>query len=96
MNYTVVWLDSAQNHLANLWVAAPDKSALATASDAVDARLGQNPYANSRPRPVGDWIMYVAPLGVAYTVSEADRMVTVLGVWRASPHDETGNGQKNT
>jgi hypothetical protein len=96
MRYTVVWLESAQNHLANLWVAAPDKSAVASASDAVDARLGQSPYANSTPRPVGDWIMYVAPLGVAYTVSEADRMVTVLGVWRASAHGESGNGQDHS
>jgi hypothetical protein len=93
MKYTVVWLKAAQDHLADTWVSAPDKAAVTAASNAIDAILEQNPYANSKSRPGGDRVMYVSPLGVAYTVNDTNRMVAVWEVWRTSLFGESSNGQ---
>ena len=96
MNYTVVWLKAAQDHLADTWVAAPDKAAVTSAANLIDAILKHSPFAYSRPRSGGDRVIYVSPLGVAFTVSTADRMVTVWEVWRTSLFGASTNGQNRS
>jgi hypothetical protein len=46
--------------------------------------LRQDPYADSESRAGNDRVMLLQPLGVMYTVSDADRMVTVFAVWRTT------------
>ena len=82
MRYTVVWLNSAQNHLAAIWTDASDKAEVAAASNAIDRSLAVDPYRDSESRSGNDRVMFVRPLAVRYTVSAADRMVTVHAVWR--------------
>jgi len=82
MRWTVTWRSSAQNHLATLWVNAQDRSAVRAAADTIDANLARDPYAQSESRASGLRIMIVAPLAVLYEVSDDDRLVTVLAVWR--------------
>jgi hypothetical protein len=93
MKYTVVWLTPAQNHLADIWTAAPDKPAVTAASNAIDGILGHDPYANSKPLSDNERVMFVDPLGVVYRVSDDDRLVTVSAVWRTSFLGEASNGK---
>ncbi len=82
MSYTVVWASGAEDGLADLWVNAPDRDAVAAAADAIDARLRRDPYAASESREGTTRVTFEAPLAVLYEVSDADRRVTVLDVWR--------------
>jgi hypothetical protein len=80
VKYTVVWLPDVESHLAQLWMTAPDRSAVTKAGDEIDAQL------RSKPHDVGEAaegiyrVLAVEPLVVAYKVVDADRMVTVVGV----------------
>jgi len=93
MKYTVVWLKPAQDHLADIWVAAADKSAVSFASNAIDVILGQDPYANSKSKADNERVLFVDPLGVVFKVSDDDCMVTVSAVWRTIVFGEASNGK---
>ncbi len=83
MRYTVTWTAAAIARLTELWLNAPDRSAVTLASDHIDALLHIDPYApSSESRDDHDRVMFVQPLGVLYSVSDADRLVTVRAVWR--------------
>ena len=82
MTYTVVWTPSSQGDLATLWLSASDRNAVAAASDYFDEQLRVDPYADSESRPLNKRVMFAKPLGIVYQVSDDDRLVTVLGVWR--------------
>ena len=82
MKYTVVWMPSALNDLARLWNNAPDRHAVAAASDTIDAIVMNDPYAHSESREGDSRIMIVPPLAVEYHVSDDDCLVTVRAVWR--------------
>jgi hypothetical protein len=82
MTWTVEWLPSAQNDLATLWTAGPDRAAVTAAADIIDARLERDPYALSESRTGTTRVMLVSPLGVAFDVRELDKHVIVWGVWR--------------
>jgi hypothetical protein len=40
--YTVVWVESSQNELAELWIAALDRAAVTAAADAIDEELSED------------------------------------------------------
>lgn len=40
--YTVVWVKSAQDELADLWLDAPDRNAIRVAVHAIDQELAQS------------------------------------------------------
>jgi hypothetical protein len=80
--YTAVWLGPAQNHLATIWMAAPDRDAVTRAANTIDERLRRDPYADSESREGDSRITLLPPLGVSYDVSDDDRLVTVWAVWR--------------
>jgi hypothetical protein len=83
MRYTVVWSKSARNKLANLWINAPDRTAVTQAADRIDVLLADDP--DQQGYPFGDRrVLYVMPLAVIYTVSPDDRLVEVLQVERVS------------
>jgi hypothetical protein len=84
MTFTVVWQPSCLNDLATLWTTAPDRNAVAAASDIIDAVLRKDPYAFSESRSGDSRIMLVSPLAVAYDVSPDDCLVTVWAVWRTN------------
>jgi len=77
MIWTVVWFDSAQNHLADLWMQAPDRAAVSAAANAMDQSLRRDPYQNSESRIGNNRIMFAPPLGISFDISEEDRLVTV-------------------
>ena len=65
----------------------PDQQAMTLAADTIDSILKQDPYSFSESRLENSRIMIVPPLGVAFDVSDADRMATVWGVWRFETHE---------
>jgi hypothetical protein len=83
MIWTVVWFDSAQNHLAELWMQAPDRPGVSAAANAMDQSLRSDPYQNSESRCGKNRVMFVPPLGISFDVSDEDWLVTVLAVWRS-------------
>jgi hypothetical protein len=82
MMYTVVWLKAAQDLLAALWLNAPDRREFTGAANAIDAQLRIDPYAYSESRGADDQrILIFPPVGVAFDVSDDDRLVTVYAIW---------------
>ena len=81
MNYTVVWQPSAQDDLAALWVDNPsERNAITAAAAAIDAALRRDPHLPGSP--VGGTRVWVRdPVVVEFTISDAQRLVTVLAIW---------------
>lgn len=82
MTYTVTWIKSALDELAELWNDALDRPDVTEASNQIDSILRSNPYAYSESREQDLRIMFVPPLAILFEVREADRIVTVRAVWR--------------
>jgi hypothetical protein len=81
MNYTVVWKATAKARLAEIWMAARDRTAIARAADEIDALLCDSPLDEGESRQEEFRVLFVKPLAVKYTVSEADRIVSIARVW---------------
>jgi hypothetical protein len=81
MNYTVLWLPDAEQELAALWLAAPDRKVVTQAANEIDQRLRRNAPNEGESRPDGLRILLVAPLGVLFGVEESRRIVQVVQVW---------------
>ena len=43
MRYTVIWTDPAEQNLAAVWMAAPDRNAVTSAANIVDQLLAEDP-----------------------------------------------------
>ncbi len=83
MKYTVVWVPSALNKLADLWNHAPDRKAITQAADRIDVLLANDP--ETKGQPFHDKrILFESPLAVTFTVSPDDCLVEVLQVERVS------------
>jgi hypothetical protein len=82
MSYSVVWRPKAEQELAALWLAAPDRKAITTSVHQIDQFLA------NEPADQGRWLigvtrtLIVPPLAVVYEIIEDDRKVSVLTIWR--------------
>ena len=85
MRYTVVWMPRAEQRLAQLWLDASDRPALTRSADTLDAALARDPLnlGESRLGPVR--VAFEGVLGILFEVSEPDRLVSVLDIWRCDP-----------
>lgn len=81
MKYTVLWKPSAEQRLAQIWLAAVDRRAITAASHRVDRQLANDPDQKGEPRPKGRRMLLEHPLGVVFKVEPDDRTVYVLTVW---------------
>lgn len=81
MSHTVIYVPSAEQELADAWLAAPDRAAVARAAHVLDQRLARDPANVGESRPGGRRIAHEAPLGLLYRVDAASRTVHVLRVW---------------
>ncbi len=84
MKYTVVYRLSAESHLAELWNDATDRQQITNAADEIDSRLAKDPHHEGESRSADTRIVFVRPLAVLFEISDPDRMVHVLKVWRVS------------
>ena len=80
--YTVVWVESAQSELADIWLSASNRSAVTAAADEIDRVLVTDANAQGVDVSEGLRAIFVHPLRVLFTVSDEDRMVEVLRVRR--------------
>lgn len=78
--YTVVWVQSAQEELAELWLNAPDRNAVTLATSAIDRELGENARSKGSELSEGLRSLFVPPLKALFTMREDDRIVEVLRV----------------
>jgi hypothetical protein len=84
MKFSVIWEKSAEDHLAELWLAATDKEAIRSASDRIDVLLANDPSSVGESRVSNFRILFETPLAVLYDVKPSDRKVKVWAVWRSS------------
>lgn len=85
MNYTVVWLQSAEHELAELWLdASSDRDSITNASNSIDQLLRSNPESAGESRSSGRRILFVTPLGAVFRIVPNDRLVIVIRVWRSA------------
>jgi hypothetical protein len=82
--YAVEWAPTAEDQLADLWLVAPDQSAVTTATHEVERRLRAAPLAvgESRRSSVSRFVVF-PPLAVWFEVIADDRRVIVTAVSRA-------------
>lgn len=82
MRFTVVWTPAAEQDLAAMWINAGDRNAVSLAANGIERLLRHNP--NAVGETYFDTVRTVAipPLGVDYEVSDEDRLVYVLSVWK--------------
>ena len=89
MRYTVLWSRVAEERLAFHWTDAPNRQAVTEAANAIDKVLQTDPDNLGESHPDGTRILFVPPLGILYYVSEQDRVVSVLTVWRFAKRHES-------
>ena len=82
MNYRVDWEPLAEQELAAIWNAAPDRNAVTAAASSLDRLLAHDPLrlGESRTSSVHR-IAYHDILGVEYEVVEDDKLVIVHAVF---------------
>jgi hypothetical protein len=81
-NFTVTWVREAEAEAATLWMEADDRAVVAAAIDEIDRLLRLDPHGVGESRDGDNRILPVWPLAVTYVISDEDRQVTVLEVWR--------------
>lgn len=81
MTFSVHWTEAAIQMLAAIWLAAPDRNAVAVANNEIDVTLREDP--DTVGRLLFDTVRQYehAPLGVQFQVVEPDRNVFVLSCW---------------
>ncbi|MBW3599533.1 MAG: hypothetical protein KY475_19950 [Planctomycetes bacterium] len=84
MKYTVTWSPRAQLRLADIWLKATDRAAIAAAANRIDAELGRGPFGVGDARRGGARFLSVPPLCVLFDVSPDDMRVEVWAVWRGA------------
>lgn len=82
MKYTVVWTTTAENTLAEIWLQASDRQMVSDAANDLESELRRDPLRASRPIRSGFREASLQPLIMLINVSEDDRLVAVIGVWR--------------
>jgi hypothetical protein len=81
MRYTVVTEKPAENQLARIWIQAPDRQAVADASNRIERELANDP--DTKGVPLGIFRTCTDdPLAVLYHVDPGDRMVRIIQVRR--------------
>jgi len=86
MNCRVNWQEEAENQLAEIWVSALDKPAVAAASRRVDQLPALDPLSQGEQRNGYDRILFVTPIAVLYRVDPNNREVWLFSVgWSGRP-----------
>ena len=78
--HTVVWLQDAQDELAQIWLDSDDREAVTQATSTIDSVLAVDPHSKGQPLAEGLCKLRIAPLEVAFIVRGEDRLVEVASV----------------
>lgn len=79
---TVVWIASAVDELARLWLAGEDRSEVVSAAHGIDGELRADPETKGEAVSEDLRTLSAPPLRVLFTVRAADRIAEVLLVRR--------------
>jgi hypothetical protein len=82
MRFTVVWIQAAQDALADIWNNATDRQDVTDAADVIDRELAVDADFKGAQYG-GGWVIVEDPL-VAFTVDVPNRLVTVVQVARTN------------
>jgi hypothetical protein len=93
VNYTVIWLESAESELADVWLNASNREHVSAAAYEIDIRLRTNPEIEGESRSEERRILLVPPLGVTFEVQPGDRLVRVLEGCSRGPADIRGRSR---
>ena len=82
MRFQVLWQAVAEQELAAIWLAAPDRAAVTAAAAYLDNRLADDPMnlGESRASPLRR-VAFRTPFGVEFDVVPDDMRVFVRGVF---------------
>lgn len=81
MIFTVTWHPDAEDELARIWMAAPDRHAVTEAANRIERLLRHDPERQGEDYH-GRRLLFEAPLAVVFRVSPDDRLVQVVQVRR--------------
>ena len=80
--YTVVWVQSVEDELVEIWLAAKDRNDVTAATHAIDQELGLDASLKGDELAEGLRSLNIPPLRLIFTVSEDDRLVEVVRIAR--------------
>ena len=82
--YRVLWIQSALDDMANLWINADSemRADINRVADHLDQELQRDPFKISESRDPGEWVCFSAPLGLLVEIETGQKIVWVLAVWR--------------
>lgn len=78
--YTVTATSKAESDLANLWLQASDRAAVAAAADTIDKLLRDDATERGGAATLGLRQLIVAPLIAEFSIEEEDRKVTIWSI----------------
>jgi plasmid stabilization system protein ParE len=79
---TVIWVPEAEHELGEIWLAAADRDAVASAADTIDALLKTNAEILGSELAEGLKGFDCEPLRVLFEIIEEDALVRVLTIKR--------------
>lgn len=82
IRYTVVWVQSVEDELIEIWLGAEDRNAISSATHAIDHELSTDAESKGEDLAEGLRSLNVPPLRVIFTVSTDDRLTEVVRVAR--------------
>ncbi|MBW3596607.1 MAG: hypothetical protein KY475_04960 [Planctomycetes bacterium] len=82
MKFTVLWTEEAEDELAEIWIAAADRTAITVAANQIDATLRNDATQQGESREGDEHILLAPPLGVLFKALAEDRIAYVFTVWR--------------
>lgn len=80
MKWTVIWQKAASDQLAEIWVNAHDRQAVADAADRIDRQLGKQADTAGESRDNQSRVVVDSPLVVHFVVDQGDRKAVVVTV----------------
>jgi hypothetical protein len=78
--WTVVWEESAEIKLGNIWFGTGRSPTVVEASYQIDNALRDDPYRHGKPLAEGLFVIERPPLRAVFTISDDDRLVRVLSL----------------
>ena len=81
MKFTVTWIKSAENRLADLWMGSRIASQITRAADRLDGLLAEKPLVVGESRSANLRIAFEHPLAINYLVDETTKRVVIVDVW---------------
>lgn len=79
--YTVLWKQTAQDRLTELWLAAPNRAEINASVEEIDHLLSVDPHNAGESRTEAIRVIFCPPIGAFFEIVDDDRKVNVLRVW---------------